>query len=66
MREPTGGETARVPEVVLAHVDELQPLVGHQVRINGWDYAVWLLPTGDVGPYAYHVISGFVLAAYNA
>ncbi|HVM66486.1 MAG TPA: Rieske 2Fe-2S domain-containing protein [Acidimicrobiales bacterium] len=34
--------------VVVARVDELRPLVGHQVRVNGWDYAVWVLPDGTV------------------
>jgi nitrite reductase (NADH) small subunit len=22
--------------------------VGHEVRVNGWDYALWLLPSGEV------------------
>ncbi len=37
-----------MPPVVVARADELTPLVGHQVRIDGWDYAVWLLPDGSV------------------
>jgi nitrite reductase/ring-hydroxylating ferredoxin subunit len=37
-----------VPAAVLAHLDELRPLVGYQVRVAGWDYAVWLLPDGSV------------------
>ena len=37
-----------MPAVVLARVDELHPLVGFQVRVEGWDYAVWLLPDGSV------------------
>jgi nitrite reductase/ring-hydroxylating ferredoxin subunit len=41
-------ETTRVPSVIVARVEQLAPLVGHQVRIDGWDYAVWLLPDGSV------------------
>ena len=41
-------ETTRAPAVVVARLAELRPLVGHQVRVNGWDYAIWLLPDGSV------------------
>ncbi len=37
-----------MPAVVVARVEDLQPLVGHQVRVDGWDYALWLLPDGTV------------------
>jgi nitrite reductase (NADH) small subunit len=41
-------ETTRVPVVTVARLDDLVPLVGRQVRVNYWDYAVWLLPDGAV------------------
>jgi len=41
-------ETTGVPAVIVARLGELVPLVGRQVRIAGWDYAVWLLPDGSV------------------
>ena len=34
--------------MTVARVEELAPLVGHQVRVDGWTYAVWLLPDGTV------------------
>ena len=37
-----------MPEVTVALVSDLVPLVGHQVRIEGWTYAVWLLRDGSV------------------
>ena len=41
-------ETTGVPHARVARVAELVPNVGHQVRIDGWTYAVWLLPDGSV------------------
>jgi len=41
-------ETTGVPDVIVARLDQLAPLIGHQVRVDGWDYAVWLLPDGTV------------------
>ena len=41
-------ETTGVPHVTVARIRELRPLVGHQVRIDGWTYAVWLMPDGSV------------------
>ena len=37
-----------MPAVVVARLEDLRPLVGHQVRVNHWDYAVWLMPGGEV------------------
>src|SRR6202011_2718597 len=41
-------ETTGVPVVTVARLDELVPLVGRHMRVNYWDYAVWLLPDGSV------------------
>jgi len=43
-----GDEPTRAPAVVVARSEDLRPLVGHQVRVNGWDYAIWLLPDGSL------------------
>ena len=37
-----------MPAVVVAQLSEVRPLIGRQVRVNHWDYAVWLLPDGQV------------------
>jgi nitrite reductase/ring-hydroxylating ferredoxin subunit len=37
-----------VPVVAIAPLDELRPGIGHHVRVEFWDYAVWLLPDGSV------------------
>jgi nitrite reductase/ring-hydroxylating ferredoxin subunit len=37
-----------VPSVVVARVYQLRPEVGRHVRVDYWDYAVWLLEDGSV------------------
>ena len=43
-----GRQTTGVPAVVVASLDALQPEVGHQTRVEGRDYAVWLRIDGQV------------------
>jgi nitrite reductase (NADH) small subunit len=37
-----------VPVVAIARLEQLRPGIGRQVRIDFWDYAVWLLDDGSV------------------
>jgi nitrite reductase/ring-hydroxylating ferredoxin subunit len=47
-----------VPAVVVARVEQLRPDVGRHIRVDFWDYAVWLLRDGSVrvlDSYCQHV-----------